>query len=91
VKFPDQFTVSLIEMKKMGVEAVETETAKDFVFDRVFSPFIPGAGTQEKVFEETKVFATLAAEGINACIFAYGQTGSGKTWTMAGGKDQPGA
>lgn len=90
VKFPDQYTVALMEMKDVGLSGEKKLAAREFVFDRVFTAFTPGAGSQEKVFEETRTFATLAAEGINACVFAYGQTGSGKTWTMQGNVDQPG-
>lgn len=45
-----------------------------------------GNASQAEVFEETKIFAELAVQGINCCVFAYGQSGTGKV-RLARGSD----
>lgn len=55
--------------------------AKEFYFDRVFSPDAPQVNVYNVV---VRPLISQVLTGYNCSVFAYGQTGTGKTYTMEG-------
>jgi len=84
----NEWTLCINEPKK-NYQGVVTDSWRPIEFDHVFHFGLDntkGNGSQAEVFEETVIFADLAVQGVNCCVFAYGQSGTGKTFTMAGVK-----
>jgi len=76
----NEWTLCINETQK-NYQGVVTDNWRPIEFDHVFQFGLEntkGNASQVEIFEETKMFAELAVQGINCCIFAYGQSGTGK-------------
>jgi len=76
---PERSQIKLVERSK------SSESAKNFVFDQVFSC----DSRQNEVFDAVvKPLIDQVLDGYNCTVFAYGQTGTGKTYTMEGNRSE---